>query len=55
MPRGFVSILVSPDGDYSKIGGTEQAIRDRLQEIKSTESYAEYGPWQLSDFLHVTD
>ncbi|HEY7393020.1 MAG TPA: GIY-YIG nuclease family protein [Bryobacteraceae bacterium] len=55
MPKGFVYILVSPNSDYIKIGGTEQPIRDRLREINLTDPYADHGPWQLSDFLQVTD
>jgi hypothetical protein len=27
----------------------------RLREINGTASYADHGPWELSDFLHVTD
>jgi hypothetical protein len=54
MPQGFVYILVSPNSDYIKIG-TERPISERLRGINGTESYAEHGPWQLSNFLHVTD
>ena len=55
MPHGFVYILVSPNSDYIKIGGTQHPISKRLREINGTTSYAEHGPWDLSDFLHVTD
>jgi hypothetical protein len=55
MPQGFVYILVSPNSNFIKIGGTERPINERLRGINSTESYADHGPWQLSDFLHVTD
>ncbi|MEH2478659.1 hypothetical protein V1282_002016 [Nitrobacteraceae bacterium AZCC 2146] len=55
MPQGFVYILVSPNSDYIKIGGTERPIAERLRGINGTDSYADHGPWQLSDFLHVTD
>ena len=55
MAQGFVYILVSPNSDFIKIGGTERPISDRLRGINATESYADHGPWQLSDFLHVTD
>src|SRR3979411_813938 len=55
MARGFVYILVSPNSDFIKIGGTERPISERLRGINSTESYADHGPWKLSDFLHVTD
>ena len=54
MPQGFVYILVSPNSNYIKIGGTED-FDDRLNAINATEAYGEVGPWQLSDFLHVTD
>ena len=55
MPQGFVYILVSPNSDHIKIGGTERPITERLRGINGTEAYAVHGPWQLSDFLHVTD
>lgn len=55
MPQGFVYILVSPNSDYVKVGGTAHPIAKRLKEINGTVSYADRGPWQLSDFLHVTD
>jgi hypothetical protein len=55
MAIGFVYILVSPNSDYIKIGGTEHPVSKRIKEINSALSYAAHGPWQLSDFLHVTD
>jgi hypothetical protein len=55
MPQGFVYILVSPNSNYIKIGGTERPISERLRGINGTESYSDHGPWELSDFLHVTD
>lgn len=55
MAKGFVYILVSPNSDYIKIGRTERPIGERLRGINGTEAYADHGPWQLSDFLHVTD
>jgi hypothetical protein len=55
MPQGFVYILVSPNSNYIKIGGTEKPIAERLRGINGTESYADHGPWELSDFLHVTE
>jgi hypothetical protein len=55
MPQGFVYVLVSPNSNYIKIGGTERPISERLRGINGTESYSEHGPWELSDFLHVTD
>ncbi|HMM88804.1 GIY-YIG nuclease family protein [Bradyrhizobium sp.] len=53
--QGFVYILVSPNSSHIKIGGTERPIGERMQGINRVESYAEHGPWELSDFLHVTD
>jgi T5orf172 domain len=55
MPQGFVYILVSPNSNFIKIGGTERPISERLRGINGTESYSDHGPWELSDFLHVTD
>jgi hypothetical protein len=55
MAQGFVYILVSPNSNFIKIGGTERPISERLRGINGTEPYADHGPWQLSDFLHVTD
>jgi hypothetical protein len=55
MPQGFVYILVSPNSNYIKIGGTERPISERLRGINGTEAYSDHGPWELSDFLHVTD
>ncbi len=53
--QGFVYILVSPNSSNIKIGGTERPMSERLRGINGTESYADHGPWELSDFLHVTD
>src|SRR5258708_35881062 len=55
MPQGFVYILASPNSDYIKIGRTEQPIRERLRGINGNEAYAPHGPWELSDFVYVTD
>ena|SRR5258707_9837685 len=55
MAKGFVYILVSPNSNYIKIGGTEKPISERLRAINGTEPYADHGPWELSDFLYVTD
>ncbi|WP_245326705.1 GIY-YIG nuclease family protein [Bradyrhizobium sacchari] len=55
MPQGFVYILVSPNSDYIKIGRTERPISERLRGINGGEAYAPHGPWELSDFVHVTD
>src|SRR5258707_13687338 len=55
MPQGFVYVLASPNSDYIKIGRTERPISERLRGINGGEAYAPYGPWELSDYLHVTD
>ena len=55
MTKGFVYVLVSPNSNFIKIGGTERPISERLRGINGTKGYADHGPWQLSDFLHVTD
>jgi hypothetical protein len=55
MAQGFVYILVSPNSSYVKIGGTERPIRERLRDINGTSPYSDHGPWELSDFLYVTD
>ena len=55
MAQGFVYILVSPNSNFIKIGGTERPISERLRGINGTEPYADHGPWHISDFLHVTD
>jgi hypothetical protein len=55
MPQGFVYILISPNSDYIKIGRTERPISERLRGINGGEAYAPHGPWELSDFVHVTD
>ncbi|WP_082070276.1 GIY-YIG nuclease family protein [Bradyrhizobium sp. LTSP885] len=55
MPQGFVYVLVSPNSDYIKIGRTERPISERLRGINGGEAYAPHGPWELSDFVHVTD
>jgi hypothetical protein len=55
MPQGFVYILISPNSDHIKIGRTERPISERLRGINGGEAYAPHGPWDLSDFVHVTD
>ena len=55
MPQGFVYILISPNSNYIKIGGTKKPISERLKSINGTAPYAEHGPWELSDFLQVTN
>jgi T5orf172 domain-containing protein len=55
MAQGFVYILVSPNSNYVKIGGTERPISERLRDINGSPPYSDHGPWELSDFLYVTD
>jgi len=55
MPQGFVYILISPNSDHIKIGRTERPISERLRGVNGGEAYAPHGPWELSDFVHVTD
>ncbi|WP_092180647.1 GIY-YIG nuclease family protein [Bradyrhizobium sp. cf659] len=55
MGQGFVYILISPNSDFIKIGRTERPIGERLRGINGGEAYAPHGPWELSDFVHVTD
>jgi hypothetical protein len=55
MPQGFVYVLVSPNSNFIKIGRTERPISERVSGINGTEAYAPHGPWELSDFVHVTD
>lgn len=42
MPQGFVYILISPNSNYIKIGGTEHSITKRLREINGTISSAHH-------------
>ncbi len=55
MAQGFVYILVSPNSSFIKIGGTERPIAERIRGINAAAGYSDLGPWQLSDFMHVTD
>jgi T5orf172 domain len=55
VPHGFVYILISANSDYIKIGRTERPISERLRGVNGGEAYAPHGPWELSDFVHVTD
>lgn len=55
MVQGFVYILISPNSDYIKVGRTERPIAERRRGINGGEAYAPHGPWELSDFVHVTD
>ena len=55
MAEGFVYLLSSPNSDFIKIGGTAKALRERLRGINNGSTYSMHGPWEVSDFLHVTD
>lgn len=55
MPRGLVYILTSRNSPFIKIGGTEQALCERMRGINGSTGYAEHGPWELSDCLEVVD
>lgn len=55
MSKGFVYVLISPNSDYVKIGGTGNPISQRIRQINGTTLYVDHGPWELSDFLHITD
>ena len=52
---GQVYILVSPNSEYIKIGGSDYPPLKRIREINTTEPYKSLGPWGLSDFRQVTD
>jgi hypothetical protein len=52
---GHVYVLISPNSEYLKIGGTNHPPLKRIKEINSTEPYRSHGPWTLYDFRHVTD
>ena len=52
---GQVYILVSPNSEYIKIGGSEFPPLKRIREINTTEPYKSLGPWSLADFRQVTD
>jgi hypothetical protein len=55
MKRGLVYILTSPNSRFIKIGGTERPLAERLRGINESAIYGQYGPWELSDCLQVTD
>lgn len=55
MSQGFVYVLASPNTNFIKIGGTERPLSERLRAINGSVSYGDQGPWELSDFLQVTD
>lgn len=55
MSQGFVYILTSINCPFLKIGGSTQPLIDRIQQINGTPAYESQGPWELSDFLQVTD
>ena len=42
MPKGFVYVLVSPNSNYIKIGGTEKPIRERLKKFGRSKTNARY-------------
>lgn len=50
---GYVYILVSPNCQFIKIGGTDFAPLKRIKEINSSEPYKDLGPWTLHDFRQV--
>ena len=52
---GQVYILVSPNSEYIKIGGSYYPPLKRIREINTTEPYKSLGPWSLADFRQVTD
>jgi len=52
---GFVYILTSPKSEYIKIGGTALSPMKRIREINTSEPYAQFAPWKLSDFRQVND
>jgi hypothetical protein len=53
--QGFVYVLVSPNTEYIKIGGTDYPPMKRIKEINTTEPYKSLGPWTLGDFRQVKD
>jgi hypothetical protein len=52
---GFVYILVSPQTEYIKIGGSDYPPLKRIKEINTIEPYKSLGPWTLGDFRQVND
>jgi hypothetical protein len=52
---GCLYILISPNSDCVKIGGTDYPPMKRLKEINSAEPYRSIGPWTLADFRQVSD
>ncbi|MBS1967044.1 MAG: GIY-YIG nuclease family protein [Chloroflexi bacterium SZAS-1] len=51
---GYVYVLLSPNTDCIKIGGTDYPPLKRIREINTTEPYKSLGPWSLADFRQVT-
>ena len=51
--QGHVYVLVSPNCEHIKIGGTNFAPLKRIREINSCEPYKDLGPWSLHDFRQV--
>jgi hypothetical protein len=52
---GHVYILVSPNSEFVKIGGTDFPPLKRIREINSGSPYRELGPWTLADFRQFVD
>lgn len=52
---GYVYVLVSPQIDCIKIGGTDFPPMKRIKEINMSEPYKSLGPWALADFRQVSD
>jgi hypothetical protein len=44
MAPGFVYVLISPNSNFVKIGGTERPISGRLRDINGTSQW-DHGPW----------
>jgi len=55
MAEGFVYVLVSTNSEFVKIGRTQKTPFHRVREINLSPSYAQAGPWDVSDFRQVKD
>nr|UOP05442.1 GIY-YIG nuclease family protein [Conchiformibius kuhniae] len=51
--QGYVYVLVSPNCDSLKIGGSDYPPFKRLKEINHSEPYKHWGKWELADFRQV--
>ena len=51
--QGYVYILISPNCDSLKIGGSDYPPFKRLKEINHSEPYKRLGKWELADFRQV--